>query len=60
MAKFKQTVIETRHYEVEYVVEAKNAKEASRKVEAGETIEENEIKFVGVVARDSWDEPKKL
>jgi len=60
MARFKQIVIETRTYEVEYIIEAKNAKEATRKAEIGETVEENEIKCNGVVSRDTWDEPQKL
>jgi hypothetical protein len=58
--KFRQTVIETRTYEVEYVVEAKNVEEAEQKIAIGETLEENEIKTCDVLQRDPWNEPEKI
>lgn len=60
MPKFRQVVIETRTYEVEYVVEAKNVEEAKDKIAIGDTIEEAEVKNLGVCQRDPWDNPTKL
>lgn len=52
MPKFTQKVIETRTYEVMYVVEALNEAEAADKIATGETIKETEIRLLGVQERD--------
>lgn len=57
MPRFKQVVIETRTYQVEYIVEADDVEEAKNKIAIGDTVEENEIKCDGVTQRDPWDEP---
>lgn len=56
MPEFKFTVSETRHYEMLYTVEAKNAEEAFDKASCGETVSEEERKFVCVMHRVVSDE----
>ena len=59
MPYFEQQVIESRCYDVLYIVEAKDVEEAKEKVALGETLAETEIKMREVIVRDPWDEPKE-
>jgi len=52
---FKQQMIETRTYTVEYIVEATNAEDAKRALAVGDTVSETEIRCDGVINRDPWE-----
>ncbi len=53
---YEQEVVEIRHYRVRYRVEADSWEEAEDKLHSGETVEEEEIEFVGVVDRVLQDD----
>jgi uncharacterized protein YjiS (DUF1127 family) len=56
MPRYKFDMIETRRHTVHYTVEAANLADARRKAEAGETVDEEEIKDLGVQDRDIFEE----
>lgn len=53
--RFKQRVLETRVYVVDYTVEAEDAAEAANKAAIGDTVDETEVKCDGVIQRDALD-----
>ena len=50
---FKIAIDEIQHHRRIYIVDADSAEEALEKAERGETINEDNVKFVGVVSRDN-------
>lgn len=58
--RYKQRVIETRQYIMEYTVEADSAEEAENMVMTGETVEEREVSCEGVSTRDALDVIEEL
>lgn len=55
MAKYRQTVLETRVYEVVYTVEADSPEEAEKFIAIGQTVEEESVKLERVQDRDPSD-----
>ena len=55
MAKYRQTVLETRVYEVVYTVEANSPEEAEEFISIGQTVEEESVKLERVQDRDPSD-----
>jgi len=53
---YSQEVVEIRHYRVRYSVVADSKEEADEKLRSGETEDEEEIEFVGVVDRVPQDD----
>jgi hypothetical protein len=60
MPEFEFTVIETRTYDVRYVVEADTPEEAREMAESGETVEEIEIKCRDVLNRTIYSGPREV
>jgi len=57
MAKWRCEVIETRTYDVYYLIEADTIEEATRKAHIGDTIRETTRKQRDVINRDIWEGP---
>jgi hypothetical protein len=60
MPEFEFTVIETRTYDVRYVVEADTPEEALEMAESGETVEETKIKCRDVLNRTIYSGPREV
>ena len=58
--RYKQRVIETRQYTMDYTVEADSVEEAENMIMIGETVEECEISCGGVISRDPYDVIEEL
>ena len=58
--QFEFTVIETRTYDVRYVVEADDAEEALEMAESGVTVEEAEVKCRDVLSRTIYSGPREV
>lgn len=60
MPRFKQQMIETRTYLVEYEVVAKDELEAADKIAIGDTVGEDEIRMESVISRDPYGQMEEI
>lgn len=58
--RWSQIVLETRTYEVNYIVEAPSKQEAEDKIGAGDTISEEELRLESVLSREPFGQLRKV